>query len=97
MLVEVKNINGTSQDRYKNPPARYSSQIDYWRKGTNTNELIIPCSNKSCGRRAEVGGHVIKVGSEDRRWYITPLCRSCNSKRNESFLVESDRLVPINS
>ena len=53
----------------------------------------------SCGNGCYhdlVGAHVQKVNSNDKKWYIVPLCKSCNQK-NEPFNVDDDMLVPVPS
>lgn len=52
-----------------------------------------------CGGKKEVGGHVIKEKCEnDRKWYIIPLCKECNSPSNEKyFSVDEDYLVPVSN
>lgn len=51
-MVEVKNINGTSKDRYSNPKG-YSSWITYWE-----NKSLLPfptyCQCEECYNRAKV-------------------------------------------
>lgn len=51
------------------------------------------------GVKKEVGGHVIKEKCEnDRKWYIIPLCKECNSPSNEKyFSVDEDYLVPVSN
>ena len=42
-----------------------------------------------------IGAHVQKANSYDNRWYVTPLCRTCNNRTDE-FDVFFD-LVPVPS
>ena len=53
----------------------------------------------ACCRRkyAEHGGHVIKVGNTDKKWYIVPLCANCNEGKDATgeFLVEEKILAPV--
>ena len=43
-----------------------------------------------------MGGHVQKVGS-DNKWYIIPLCKSCNNKRGEELEIDDNtELVSAN-
>lgn len=92
-MIKVKNIHGTSKERYSTPPHGYSSWIDYWKKKSG---FYFPdyCTCEDCLNKAEVGAHVIKVNSDNRKWYIVPLCSSCNHKET-SFNVDEDFLVPV--
>ena len=48
-----------------------------------------------CGGEAEVGGHVIKSDSQDKKEYIIPLCNGCNVKDcGVPYEVEAEFLVP---
>ena len=45
-----------------------------------------------------VGGHVIKVDSEDKTRYIVPLCNTCNnSANNDEFDVDENDLVWVSA
>lgn len=95
-MVKVKNIHGTSKERYaKSYPQNYKSWLDYWNDKCIYNSLVTNC--QCCGGKKEVGGHVIKEKCEnDKKWYIIPLCRQCNSPSNENyFFVDEDFLVPV--
>lgn len=92
-MVEVKNINGTSKDRYSNPKG-CSSWITYWE-----NKSLLPfptcCQCEECYNHAKVGAHVRKT-NRDNKWYIVPLCYECN-KNTEPFNVDEDYLVEVNN
>lgn len=92
-MVEVKNINGTSKDRYSNPKG-YSSWVTYWE-----NKSLLPfptyCQCEECYNHAKVGAHVRKTNG-DNKWYIVPLCYECN-KNTESFNVDENYLVEVNN
>lgn len=90
-MVEVKNINGTSNDRYSSPKG-YHSWIDYWENKSGLSFLKY-CSCVECQNSAKVGAHVMKTNSS-RTWYIIPLCYECN-KKTESFNVDEDYLVKV--
>ena len=85
----VKNIKGTSKSRY-NVPSEYNSWLDYYK--SNAKNRTKKCHTIGCSNDIEVGAHVIIEGQ--REWYIVPLCKSCNKKKN-SFTVKSP-LVPVN-
>ena len=56
------------------------------------------CSCSGCTESANVGAHVQKDSAVDRKWYIVPLCNSCNvSKKNKVFEVRDNDLVAVNS
>lgn len=90
-MTEVHNLNNTS-DRM--PPNGYATWKDWWeaKKGRKFGT----CSCLGCTSFAEVGAHVQKRNSTDRKWYIIPLCRKCNTKSSsESFYVRDCDLEPI--
>ena len=68
--------------------------IDYWCKHRYKVYVCASCGNGCC--HDLVGAHVQKVNSNDKKWYIVPLCKSCNQK-NEPFNVDDDMLVPVPS
>ena len=76
-FIEVKNKKGTSNS---NPPAGYSSWLDYWEKKKGTKAT--KCEAMLCKGNADVGGHVIKSG-EGSKEYILPICYDHNNKPNE--------------
>ena len=91
-MTKVKNLNGTSDNT---PPRGYSSWRAWWE--AQTGRRFGTCSCSSCASSATVGAHVQKVGS-DNKWYIVPLCSSCNvSKKNVEFYVRDADLVAVNS
>lgn len=80
----VQNLKGTAD----NPaPAPYSSWIEYWEKATGEKARI--CHRLHClSTQNLVGAHVkLDKSYEDNRWWIVPLCQSCNCKQEE-FEVE---------
>ena len=88
--MKVKNINGSS--RFP-APSGYDSWLDYWER--KSGERATYCGASGCWRTDLVGAHVQKVGGYDNRWYITPLCKSCN-QRSDEFEVYTT-LVPVPS
>jgi len=84
----VHNINGTKDRK----PYGYSSWLEFWKKKSGKTKSL--CAAKDCTNAVAVGAHVQKDGSNDRHWYITPLCYSCNAK-SESFFVSEDNLVRV--
>ena len=62
-------------------PRGYNSWLEYW--------------EKQSGRHDLVGAHVQKVNSADQSWYITPICKSCNSRTDEFDVCWP--LVPVPS
>ena len=90
MSTLVHNLNGTGN---RHPSDGSTSWKDWWEK--RTGRKFSYCSCVGCSSKAEVGAHVQKVNGGDE-WYIVPLCNSCNvSKKNVSFKVDSDDLVPL--
>ena len=90
-FIEVKNKGGTSK---KLPPAGYDSWLDFWEKKKNAKAK--KCEVFACGKSADVGGHVIKVGERNKE-YILPMCYECNNKPDdETFKAWENDLVPVN-
>ncbi len=92
-MIKVHNLNGTTDNK---PPCGYDSWKEWWeeRKNRRFNE----CSCYRCTSKAEVGAHVQKSGSVDEKWYIVPLCISCNSsKKDMDFFVNKEDLEQVNS
>jgi hypothetical protein len=91
-MTKVKNLNGTSDNK---APSGYTSWRNWWE--TKKNRKFSTCSCVDCIKNAEVGAHVQKVGPSDK-WYIVPLCNSCNvGKKNLVFEVRDNDLEPVNS
>ena len=88
--TRVKNVNGSG--RYL-PPYGYASWLDYWEK--QTGKKLNVCGASGCNGTDPVGAHVQKANSYDNRWYVTPLCKTCNNRTDE-FDVYFD-LVPVPS
>ena len=87
--VTVKSIKGTAVHSC----SCCESWRDHWTKHTG----FTPAWCRGCRAKlpAEdlVGGHVVKVNSSDRRWYIVPLCSACNNSDPFEFEVKLKDLV----
>ena len=90
-MTKVKNVNGSS--RFP-APRGYNSWLEYWEKQTGQRKFT--CGAAGCRKTDLVGAHVQKVDSQDKKWYIVPLCKSCN-KKDKPFNVDDDMLVPVPS
>lgn len=97
--IPVKNLNGTSD----NLPVGFNSWLEYWSVNTNNLQLYnkginFTCANLNCNETAVDGAHVQIVDSEDKTWYIIPLCRKCNKRPStENFFIRNSKvLVPAN-
>ena len=77
----VKNLNGTAGKKCSCPGS--GSWLEHWER--KTNQLATRCA--ACGGKAEVGGHVKKVGI-DYTHYIVPLCNACNMRTDEFAVFE---------
>ena len=86
----VKNVNGSGRF---DPPAGYSSWLHYWE--VKTGRKVSFCTTSDCWFMDLVGAHVQKANSDDKAWYIVPLCNSCNH-RTDTFEV-TETLVPVPS
>ena len=89
-FIDVKNKKGTSD---KNPPAEYSSWLDFWEKKKKIQAT--ECEVYNCSGNADLGGHVIKYGGGGKE-YILPMCYSCNNRpEDEVFKAWEDDLVSV--
>lgn len=86
----VKNVSGSSRF---SAPFGYTSWLKYWEAQTGQSAYF--CSADGCIGTNLVGAHVQKAYSDDKKWYIVPLCSSCN-QRTDTFNV-SATLVPVPS
>ena len=86
----VKNVAGSS--RFPKPSTGENSWLEYWEK--HTGKKATKCGYCGCNSDL-VGAHVTNELATDNKWYITPLCTSCN-KKTEAFWVDTD-LVPVPS
>lgn len=93
-MTKVKNLNGTDDNA---PDSKgYPTWRAFWE--AKTGRSFSDCSCDECKSSATVGAHVQKADSADRKWYIVPLCSSCNvSRKNEVFEVRDNDLVAVNS
>jgi len=89
-FIEVKNKQGTAD---RKPPAGYSSWLEFWEK--KRGKKAQDCEVLGCSGKAEVGGHVIRVGAGSKE-YILPMCAACNSKpEHDMFKAWDSDLVPV--
>ena len=89
-MTRVKNVNGSS--RFP-APSGYNSWLEYWEKQTGVKKST--CGASNCSNGDLVGAHVQKVNSTDKKYYITPLCRSCNQRTDEFDVAW--QLIPVPS
>lgn len=93
----VKNVNGTSKDRYANSGSKTDgSWIDTWRKETGSRRKT--CASLGCTNEATVGGHVRTADKrKDGSWGIVPICHSCNHTSNKGayFLEKNVEIVSV--
>ena len=81
--MKVKNLNGTSQRT-----CTCGSWLKHWENFGGCSATF--CSVIDCSNIAEVGGHVQKADENDKKWYIIPLCKSCNNKRGGELEIYDD-------
>lgn len=72
---------------------RCRTRIEHWKLGTGNEELPKECAVYGCHNAPEVGAHVYKKNSNDKREYIVPLCKCCNNKKNWEFQLDADAWV----
>jgi len=88
--MRVRNINGTS-DNPKCPCGRW---IKHWENYSGKYATI--CSESECYKDAKHGSHVQKVDSDDRSWYIIPLCEIHNGYHGQEIEVSNSTiLIPV--
>ena len=100
MKIYVHNVKGSSKVSAK-PPFPYFSWLNYWecmkQSTLKANTLYnCPACGKAVTREHFDGCHVQKLNLTDFKWYIIPLCDSCN-QRKDMFSVDEDLLVPVPS
>lgn len=84
VVVEVRNAQGTSGRR---PENGHTSWLAYWEAMAQRNACF--CSVIGCTNLATLGAHVTrKIPSllDDQRYYIVPMCDSCNHPDNTRFM-----------
>ncbi len=100
MNITIHNVKGSSKIS-QNPPFPYGSWLQYWEGisgfsiDPNT-EYECPGCGKKITRKNFDGCHVQKCGLVDRKWYVMPLCDSCNH-RTDMFSVDEKLLLPVPS
>lgn len=107
--MKIKNVIRSSKIS-PNPPSNFPSWIDYWKDyhtwwTSITFDVLAEYGYKCpmCGKLVPlnlvVGGHVQKVDSEDKHWYIYPICDSCNKQPGKVSVEDITEawLVPMPS
>lgn len=97
--MKIKNVKGS--DKVSKLPSKYSSWLEYWEMNhgfiiKETQLYSCPACKNAFLRKNFDGCHVQKVLSKDKKWYIIPLCDSCNH-RMDSFDVDKRLLVDVPS
>ena len=88
--MKITNINGTSDTNCK-CGSWLNHQINY------SGQTLPPtCPVLGCYKKPELGAHVQKANSSDRKWYIIPLCTSHNSASGTLEVIDSIKLVSAN-
>jgi len=95
--MRIKNVNGSSKVAAR-PPKPYNSWLEYWghRTGIQLDPARFyrcPSCDRSFKRDVFDGCHVQKADGNDLRWYIVPLCSSCNHREGILDIGETP-LVP---
>lgn len=77
--------------------------LDWWKEQRDIpKSTTVYCSNwdhkgESTNVVARHGGHVKKIDGKASKWYIVPLCPSCNEDKDKEFQVDADLLEPLNN
>lgn len=94
--MKIKNIKGSSKVSAK--PKHFDSWLQFWEHFagkviTRNERWICPACGKSVLGCNFDGCHVQKADSTDQKWYIAPLCDSCNHRTDEPDV--NVLLVPV--
>ncbi len=81
MKYRVHNLREGSRPA----PKGYRSWLDYWEKSIGKDAHF--CGEYQCLAPAKVGAHVQLIDSEDRKWYIVPMCQSHNCQFGDELTV----------
>ena len=93
----IKNVTGSSKVSAI-PPYPCTSWLNYWERNTgfsiqNGKLYNCPACGKSVYRNDFDGCHVKKAyNTFDNKWYIVPLCSSCNQSNT---ILNIDNNVPM--
>jgi len=85
----VKNLRNTGAKTCK-----CGSWLEHWEKASGMKANY--CVAATCAQKATLGGHIIKVGSEDGNHYIIPICASCNRLESNYEIPNSTFLASAN-
>ena len=90
---KVKNINGTSGERYANSGSMTgSSWLQIWREHTGSNRTT--CCVLECPHTDLVGGHVMKCdGRSSNEWWLAPICNMHNNHNNTQEMFIDSRVT----
>lgn len=77
MMYYVHNLQAEHRD---------DNWIRYWENATGLDRG--KCHHLGCNEDATDGAHVTLKNSDDKRWYIVPLCHECNCQFGADIWVE---------
>lgn len=99
MVIKVKNLKGTGS----NARQITGTWLELWEEQTGRKAekcLAYDNYNKEkntvslCGStKGLLGGHVKKVGKNDDRWYILPICSTHNQTEDEYWAKPEDLVL----
>lgn len=98
--MRIKNVKGSSKVSPK-APSGCDSWLNYWETIVKfpleqEKRYTCPACGKAYAREHFDGCHVQKDNSMDKKWYIIPLCDSCNH-RTDTFEVKDNLLIDVPS
>ena len=98
--MKIKNVKGSSKVSPK-APAGYASWLNYWEQNfgqtlEDGHTYQCPACGKYFERKNFDGCHVQKVDLADKKWYIMPLCDSCNHRKDTPD-VDGNLLIDVPS
>lgn len=102
VIMKVINANGTGK-KYPEPSCKCNTWLEHWENNKIWQDggKCIAGWCRACGEKYKHeklnGGHVNKYLSEDKKYYIVPICDSCNAIDGLVFDVNESDLVEASS
>ena len=74
------------------PTCGCGTWIRHWEN--NNNEKLDKCCALGCFHKADRGGHILREDTNNKKWYIIPICASHNNQFGKEFSI-SDKADPV--
>ena len=89
--MKIKNIKMTSDK-----PCSCGSWLKHWEKFSALSFAYCSVSSPNCMNKDLVGAYVRKVDSDDKKWYIVPLCSAHSKDAGILEISDNITLIPAN-